>query len=122
MLLLDDDVAMLPGALAEMYAVLRKQPKAVAVIPRNIQVPRLDESSWASACASYDGRGAGALPPHRMPALMVDGTVDMAAIVAFSGQVASKTNCLLLDARPSTGCSAPEPIPWSAVPTARRKT
>jgi glycosyltransferase involved in cell wall biosynthesis len=98
LLLLDDDVAMLPGALAEMYAVLRTQPRAVAVIPKNIQVPRLDESSWVAACAGYDGPEDDALPPHRMPALMVDGAIDMASIVAFSGQVASKTNCLLLDA------------------------
>jgi glycosyltransferase involved in cell wall biosynthesis len=99
LLLLDDDVAMLPRALPEMYAVLRGQARAVAVIPKNIQVPRLDESSWASWCVRQPGPlGSHEAPPHRMPEMMGGHGVDMAAIVAFSGQVATKTNCLLLDA------------------------
>lgn len=94
-LLLDDDAAPLPGAIQAMDAARRAHHDAVAVIGVSRTVPTLDDDVFRRH-AEHGLAEGGALP---MPSLYGTRGVDVGALVAFSGEVSTKSNCLLLDAR-----------------------
>lgn len=93
LLLLDDDVALLPDALPRLLRGLLSRPDVIAVRSVSEPVPTVDaqtlDQHWGKPLTP-DVLGAG-------PALCDSHGADFASIVAFSGEVATKTNGLLLE-------------------------
>lgn len=93
-LLLDSDTAAEPTVVARLQETARDH-RAIAVTSRSIPVPYLDAETYFHYFSTIDLQTNEVRP---LPVLIGDGHVDMATLVAGSGDVATKTCGLYLDA------------------------
>lgn len=92
---LDSDGSPSPNAIKDLKETLYQKSDAVAVSADVISVARLDQTAYEVHAAANDTREA---KTRALPSLWTpNGKVDMGAIVAFSSQVAGKTNGTLME-------------------------
>lgn len=93
-LMMDSDTALLPGAVRELEKTYRKHEGTVAVTSRNIGVPNIDQPTQVTYFKEVDS----AQNERLLPKLYKQGGhVDIASIVAFGSDVATKTCGLFVD-------------------------
>jgi len=93
-LILDSDTVLSPGAVEELEKTYRQHKGTVAVTTRNITVPDIDPKTQATYFKEVDSSSQQRL----LPKLYEQGKhVDVASIVAFGGDVATKTCGLFVD-------------------------
>lgn len=103
-LMLDSDTALLPGAVEELEKTYRKREGTVAVTARNIAVPNIDSNTQATYLKEVDSSSQ----ERALPKLYEQGKhVDIASIVAFGSDVATKTCGLFVDKRTLDRLSKP---------------
>jgi hypothetical protein len=99
----DDDAAMLPGTLDALEGTANEHA-ALAVVARSVAVDALTSASYGAACKGAPARDRAREKPHALPNLWRQRTrqpgpgVDLASLIAFSGEIATKTACLLVRA------------------------
>jgi hypothetical protein len=96
--LIDDDAAFLPGCLHSMFTALRGHPGAVASEGTAIGVSDLvaDYQRNLQIATPIPSEAEIISGSCELPSLTGAHGVDLGSIVAFSGQIATKTACLLL--------------------------
>lgn len=92
-LFLDSDSALLPGSLQAMYSSLKANPDTVAVTADVVPVDALTGDLYTRRSQR---RLASDAPLRRLPRLINARGFDMNGMIAYSSQIAGKTNGLLL--------------------------
>ncbi|GGM17716.1 hypothetical protein GCM10012279_39820 [Micromonospora yangpuensis] len=94
LLLLDDDTALAPGALARLQATLDTHPRAVAACPRVVAVP--DLAGWYDRLAATTEAGPAGAATRRLPGALHGDGYDLLSVTSHGSLVTGRTVGLLV--------------------------